>query len=78
VAREFNVSRQILVDGLRDGIDFWIECKDITGIAHAKSKHESVSKLTEKFELAHTFLKAQVAKLNCKELDEKLVDELNY
>jgi hypothetical protein len=23
-------------------------------------------------------LKAQVAKLNCKELDEKLVDELNY
>jgi hypothetical protein len=37
VARDFNISRDRLIDGLSNGIDFWIECKEITKIASSKS-----------------------------------------
>ena len=73
---DFNISRDKLIDGLSNGIDFWIECKEITKIASSKSSKQT--QLTEKFEQAHVFLKNKIAMLECTKLDDKFVEELNY
>jgi len=78
VAREFNISRQTLFDGLSSGIDFWLQCKEITHIAQAKANNENVTRLNGLFEQAHSFLKNKICGLNEKDLDDKFVDELNY